>query len=123
MTTLLEIKGIEKSFGLTHALRGVNLKIETGEIHALIGENGAGKSTLMKILSGVQKQDAGEVFLEGERYSPKSPLDALHKGVAMIYQELNLAPHLSAEENILLGQEPSAGGWIYAAKGQKIARD
>ena len=108
----LRIEKIRKSFGGTHALKSVSLDVAAGEVHALIGENGAGKSTLMKILSGAYQPDAGEVFLNGAPYAPRDPLHARRSGVEMIYQELNLAPHLSVEENILLGVEPSRLGWV-----------
>src|SRR5438128_5028641 len=99
MTTppALRLIAIRKSFGATRALRGVSLEIAPGEVHALIGENGAGKSTLMKILSGAHKADEGAMELGGEPYAPSDPHDARMKGVAMIYQELNLALHLSAQ--------------------------
>lgn len=108
----LRIQNIRKSFGSTHALKNVSLEIAPGEVHAVIGENGAGKSTLMKILSGAYQPDVGEIYLNGERYSARDPLHARRSGVEMIYQELNLAPHLSVEENILLGVEPSRFGWV-----------
>jgi ribose transport system ATP-binding protein len=108
----LRISGVRKSFGSTQALKNVSLEIAPGEVHALIGENGAGKSTLMKILSGAYQADAGEIYLNGELYTPRDPLQARRSGVEMIYQELNLAPHLSVEENILLGSEPSRFGWV-----------
>jgi ribose transport system ATP-binding protein len=108
----LRIQKIRKSFGGTRALKSVSLELAAGEVHALIGENGAGKSTLMKILSGAYQPDAGEAFLNGAPYSPRDPLHARRSGVEMIYQELNLAPHLSVEENILLGVEPSRLGWL-----------
>jgi ABC-type sugar transport system ATPase subunit len=85
--------------------------VRAGEVHALIGENGAGKSTLMKVLSGALAPDAGELRLDGAPYAPRSPADGLARGVAMIYQELSLAPHLSATENILLGAQPRAAAW------------
>src|SRR4051812_19159940 len=119
----LRIRGIRKSFGSTHALRNVNLEIRPGEVHALIGENGAGKSTLMKILSGAYQPDTGEVLLNGELYSPCDPLHARRKGIAMIYQELNLAPDLSVEENILLGVEPSRFGWINRKERRRTAQN
>ena len=111
-TAALRLTGIQKAFGATRALRGVSLDIAPGEVHALIGENGAGKSTLMKILSGAHAADAGSMELGGQPYLPENPHDARMKGVAMIYQELNLALHLSAQENILLGAESARGGWI-----------
>jgi ribose transport system ATP-binding protein len=108
----LRLTGIQKSFGATRALRQVSLEIAPGEVHALIGENGAGKSTLMKVLSGAHRADAGTMELGGQPYRPEDPNDARRKGVAMIYQELNLALHLSAQENILLGAESARLGWI-----------
>src|SRR5439155_3981343 len=88
---------------------GVDLAVDRGEVLALVGENGAGKSTLMKVLSGAYQADSGEMWLEGEPYHPRNPLEARRAGVAMIYQELSLAPHLSVAENILLGLEPRRG--------------
>jgi ribose transport system ATP-binding protein len=118
----LRLTGITKSFGATHALRGVSLEIAPGEVHALIGENGAGKSTLMKILSGAHAADAGTMELAGVPYAPTDPHDARLKGVAMIYQELNLALHLTAEENILLGAESTRAGWIDRKASRERAR-
>ena len=108
---LLRLTGIAKAFGATRALRGVSFDVAPGEVHALIGENGAGKSTLMKILSGAHPADAGTMELGGRPYVPANPHDARLKGVAMIYQELNLALHLSVQENILLGAESASLGW------------
>ena len=105
----LVMTGVRKSFGATHALQGVDLEVRSGEVLALVGENGAGKSTLMKVLSGAHRPDDGQMWLDGQSYSPRDPLDARNRGVAMIYQELSLAPHLSVMENILLGIEPTAG--------------
>ena len=98
----LRLDGISKSFGATQALRSVSLEVAPAEVHALIGENGAGKSTLLKILSGAHPSDSGAMELDGRPYRPAGPLDARERGVAMIYQEVNLAPHLSVRENILL---------------------
>lgn len=108
----LRLTDVHKRFGATQALGGVTLEIAPGEIHALIGENGAGKSTLMKVLSGAHRPDSGELHLDAEPYAPADPLDARRRGVAMIYQELNLALHLTVAENILLGSEPARLGWI-----------
>jgi ribose transport system ATP-binding protein len=115
------MSGVRKSFGATQALRGVSFEVAPGEVHALIGENGAGKSTLMKILSGAHQPDAGSVMLDGVPFSSESPLQARRSGIAMIYQELNLAPHLTVEENIMLGAEPAALGWIYRARRRSLA--
>jgi ribose transport system ATP-binding protein len=104
------MEGICKRFGATQALRGVSLALWPGQALALIGENGAGKSTLMKVLSGAHAPDAGAMELDGQRYAPRGPHAARLAGVAMIYQELNLAPHLSVEENVMLGQEHARFG-------------
>lgn len=114
MSTLprLQMQDVHKRFGATWALRGVNLSIQPGEIHALVGENGAGKSTLMKVLSGAVLPDRGQIWLDGQPFVPGSPLHARRAGVAMIYQELSLAPHLTVMENILLGIEPHWGPWV-----------
>ena len=102
----LEMRGINKSFAGNSVLADVNLSARTGEVHALVGENGAGKSTLMKILAGVYQPDAGEISIDGSRIYFSRPSDALAQGVAMIYQELSLAPDLTVAENIFLGREP-----------------
>jgi ribose transport system ATP-binding protein len=112
MTPRLEMRGVRKRFGATVALNGVDLAVAAGECHALVGQNGAGKSTLMKVLSGAHAADDGEMRLDGEPYRPRDPLDARRRGVAMIYQELSLAPHLTVEENIVLGLEPARFGWL-----------
>jgi len=108
----LRMTGISKAFGSTRALIEVDLDVRPGEVHALVGENGAGKSTLVKVLSGALQADAGRMRLEGKAYAPRGPLDARAAGVAMIYQELSLAPDLSVEENVLLGVEPTAFGFV-----------
>ena len=113
---------VRKSFGATQALRNVSLDIGPGEVHALIGENGAGKSTLMKVLSGAYQPDGGSLELEGSPFEPENPLHARRCGIAMIYQELNLAPHLSVEENILLGSEPARFGWLNRGRRRDLAR-
>ncbi len=105
-TPALEMRGITKSFAGNTVLSDVNLTARAGEALALIGENGAGKSTLMKILAGVHQPDAGEILIDGGTLTFARPADALAAGVAMIYQELSLAPHLTVAENIFLGREP-----------------
>ncbi|MBN2210665.1 MAG: sugar ABC transporter ATP-binding protein [Sedimentisphaerales bacterium] len=108
----LVMRGVSKAFGATRALRDVSLDVQGGEVSALVGENGAGKSTLMKVLSGAIKADKGTIELEGRAYRPGNPLQARREGVAMIYQELSLAEHLTVEENIVLGVEPTRFGLL-----------
>jgi len=115
------MRGVRRSFGATKALRGVELSVAPGEVMALVGENGAGKSTLMKILSGAIPPDEGKMFLDGAAYVPGNPLHARQSGVAMIYQELALAPHLSVMENILLGIEPTRGPLLKRAEMRRRA--
>jgi ribose transport system ATP-binding protein len=117
-----EMRGIRKVFGGTIAVDEVALRVAPGEVCALVGQNGAGKSTLMSILSGALQPDAGEMSLAGAPYRPASPLDARKAGVAMIYQELSLAPHLSVAENILLGVEPTRRGLVDWSGMRTIAR-
>ncbi len=101
----LEMNDISKNFPGVHALDHVTLKIKKGEVHALIGENGAGKSTLMKVLAGVYKPDAGEIKIDGKPVCLSDPQHAINSGISIIYQELNLVPHLNAIQNVMLGHE------------------
>jgi ribose transport system ATP-binding protein len=107
-----EMRGVRKAFGATIALDDVDLAVRNGEVCALVGQNGAGKSTLMAVLAGALKPDAGRMMLDGVPYLPRHPRDARLAGVAMIHQELSLAPHLSVMENLLLGVEPTRFGFI-----------
>jgi ABC-type sugar transport system ATPase subunit len=109
---VLRMAEISKAYGATRALDGVTFELGRGEVHALLGENGAGKSTMMKVLSGAVAPDSGRMSLDGRPYAPSGPLDGLRSGISMIYQELNLAPHLTVEENVMLGREAHAGGWL-----------
>ena len=114
MSTILEMRGISKSFPGVKALRDVNLVVQSGEIHAICGENGAGKSTLMKVLSGVYPHGSyeGEIFFEGVERQFSSISDSEHLGIIIIHQELALVPLLSITENIFLGNEPATMGII-----------
>lgn len=106
---ILEMRKIVKEFPGVIALNQVDFFCQRGEIHALIGENGAGKSTLIKLLSGASKQTSGEILFKGENFHVSSPFEAMKKGIAIIYQELNLVTNLNAYENIFLGREPKKG--------------
>jgi len=109
---VLGATGIAKRFGPTIALDDVELTLEAGMVHAVVGENGAGKSTLMNVLVGAVRPDSGEMRLADENYSPGSPHEARRRGIALIHQELSLCPHLSVEDNILLGAERTRMGWV-----------
>src|SRR5919112_6841400 len=110
--SLLRMEGITKSFAGVAALSGVDLTLERGEVHALVGENGAGKSTLIKIMTGAYTRDGGEMFLEGREVDFRTPEDAQGAGVVAVYQEVNLLTYRTVAENIYLGREPRRFGLI-----------
>ncbi len=118
---VLVVRGLAKAFGGTRALDGVDLEVGPGEVHAVLGENGAGKSTLMKILSGSVQPDAGRVELVGREHAPRSPDEARRAGVAIVPQEPELAPHLTVEENIVLGAEPARYGVVNRSRMREVA--
>ena len=101
----LKLSGIKKSFGGVHALRGVDLEIRRGEIHCLAGENGCGKSTLIKAISGVHEPDEGTIWIDGEEMKHMKPMDAIGKGIQVIYQDFAVFPNLTVAENIALNGE------------------
>ena len=105
-SVLLEMRDIVKEFAGVRVLDGVHFSLESGEVHALVGENGAGKSTLMKILGGVYRAEGGEVLLHGKSQNFTSPRAAAQAGIAIIHQELSLVPTMSVAENLLLGRQP-----------------
>lgn len=111
-TSLLSMHGIYKAFPGVQALENVDFDLQHGEIHALVGENGAGKSTLVKIITGVERPDAGSIQLEGNSIQTRSPQHAQELGISTVYQEINLCENLSVAENILLGREPRKLGRI-----------
>jgi len=102
----LEMRGVVKTFPGVKALDHAQLKLRPGTVHALMGENGAGKSTLMKCMFGIYKMDEGEILFEGQKVSINGPLDALHRGIAMVHQELQPIPERSIGENIYVGRYP-----------------
>src|SRR6266540_1548571 len=103
---ILEVENVSKGFPGVKALDSVSFQLCKGEVHALVGENGAGKSTLMKILSGVYQADEGTIRYKGEVISFRDVSQAREAGIGIIYQELNLIPHLSVAANIFIGREP-----------------
>ena len=106
MSLVVEMVEIEKRFTGVHALKGVNFDLNTGEVHALMGENGAGKSTLMKVLSGVYQCESGEVRVDGQHINPTSPRHAQDLGIGIIHQELSLMNDLTVAQNVFIGREP-----------------
>lgn len=120
---LLDLNGIEKNFGPVKVLHGVELSLQAGSVHALMGENGAGKSTLMKVLAGVHKSDKGTVSINGKQVQIVSPKHSQELGVAMIHQELSPVPEMTVAENIFLGREPRKGMFLDYAKMYKMTEE
>jgi ribose transport system ATP-binding protein len=118
---LLRMQNIRKVFSGVVALDDVNLTLERGEVHSLVGENGAGKSTLIKVMTGAYKRDGGEMFLEGAAVNFRSPEDAQHAGVVAVYQEVNLLMFRTVAENIFLNREPRRFGLLDWGKMNKGA--
>jgi len=119
---MLTMKGIYKAFPGVQALEDVDFALKKGEIHALVGENGAGKSTLIKVLTGVERHDAGIITFDGQEVHVRSPQHAQLLGISTVYQELNLCPNLTVAENILIGREPRKFGRIDWARMNAQAR-
>lgn len=112
--SVLEMRHIYKTFPGVKALQDVDFTLKKGEIHALMGENGAGKSTLIKVLTGVEEFETGEIMIEGCDHPVinRSPQEAQSRGISTVYQEINLCPNLSVAENLFIGREPRKGGFI-----------
>jgi len=117
----VRVVGLRKSFPGVQAIRSATLDIESGEIHALVGENGAGKSTLIKVVTGAHRADGGAFELFGAPAHLRDPADGLRAGVAAIYQELTLAPAMSVRDNLFLGREPARGGVIDRGREVELA--
>ena len=118
---LLSMSGITKSFPGVRALDGVDLDVQAGEVHCLLGQNGAGKSTLIKVLAGAHQPDTGTIRWRGEEVTLRSPIAAMRLGIATIYQELDLVEHLSVAENVHLGHEPTTAGFVVRGKAAKAS--
>lgn len=118
---ILEMENISKAFPGVQALDNVQLKVRKGTVHALMGENGAGKSTLMKILIGIYKKDTGRILFDGEEIDVTNTNYALHKGISMIFQELNPIPYMTVAENIYVGREPLQKNRIFIDKKKMVS--
>jgi ribose transport system ATP-binding protein len=118
---LLTMSGITKSFPGVRALDGVDLDVQAGEVHCLLGQNGAGKSTLIKVLAGAHQPDEGTIGWRGTHVTLKSPIAAMRLGIATIYQELDLVEGLSVAENVHLGHEPTAAGFVVRGKAARAS--
>ncbi|MEV0219766.1 sugar ABC transporter ATP-binding protein [Streptomyces sp. NPDC050704] len=118
---LLTMSVITKSFPGVRALDGVDLDVQAGEVHCLLGQNGAGKSTLIKVLAGAHQPDDGTIGWRGEQVTLRSPIAAMRLGIATIYQELDLVEGLSVAENVYLGHEPTSAGFVVRGKDEKAA--
>jgi ribose transport system ATP-binding protein len=121
-TPLLEMRGIEKSFGTVRALKGVDLEVRAGEVHCVLGQNGAGKSTLIKTLAGAHQPTAGTILWDGEPIAVADPTAALALGIATMYQELDVVDGLTVAENIFLGHELSTGGVLRRGEAARETR-
>ncbi len=122
--TALELRGIVKTFGALRANDGVDLVVEWGQVHALLGENGAGKSTLMNVVYGLTRPDAGEIVFDGRRVTIHRPGDAIGLGIGMVHQHFMLIPPLTVAENVVLGREtPRPGGFLDRAVAARTVRE
>ncbi|WP_234998657.1 sugar ABC transporter ATP-binding protein [Demequina sp. NBRC 110057] len=121
--SLLEVRGLVKTFGNARALKGVDLQVRPGEVHCVLGQNGAGKSTLIKTLSGAHQPDEGEIIWNGEPVTIDNPVAALELGIATMYQELDVVDGLTIAENIFLGHEIDKGGVLRRREANRRTRE
>ncbi len=122
MSLILELQNISKHYPGVKALEEVSLRLYSGEVHALLGENGAGKSTLVKVMTGAQSKDGGDIVFLGEKQHFCTPIEAQKIGISTVYQEVNLVPNLSVAQNLFLGHEPKRFGLIHFNKMYADAR-
>jgi D-xylose transport system ATP-binding protein len=120
---LLELRGVNKSFGPVHVLHDIDLKVYPGQVTALVGDNGAGKSTLVKCIAGIYPVDSGEFFFEGKPVSFTGPRDAASLGIEIVYQDLALADNLDIVQNLFLGREIRKFGMLDEATMERKARE
>ncbi len=119
MTPVLELQGITKRFPGVLANDHIDLTLEQGEIHALLGENGAGKTTLMNILYGLYQPDEGEILVRGQQIKVHSPSDAIAAGIGMVHQHFMLVPVFTVTENVMLGDEDVKAGWCLGSQSRR----
>jgi D-xylose transport system ATP-binding protein len=122
-TPLLELRGINKSFGAVHVLHDVDLRIYPGQVTALVGDNGAGKSTLVKTIAGIYPIDSGDYLFDGQPVTVHSPKDAAALGIEIVYQDLALCDNLDIVENMFLGRETRSGLLLSESSMEQQARD
>ncbi len=120
---MLEVKGLNKSFGPVHVLHDVDLTVYPGQVTALVGDNGAGKSTLVKCIAGINHIDSGEVLFEGEPVHITDPRDAARLGIEFVYQDLALADNLDITQNMFLGREIRRFGFMHDGEMERKARE
>ena len=122
-TPILELRGVEKSFGAVQVLHGVDLKVYSGKVTALVGDNGAGKSTLIKSIAGIHAIDGGQILFDGQPVSITGPRDSAALGLEVVYQDLALADNLDVVQNMFLGRERKHGIILDEASMEQAARD
>ncbi|MFI9818416.1 ATP-binding cassette domain-containing protein [Saccharothrix variisporea] len=119
---ILELRGINKTFGPVHVLHDIDFTVQPGEVTALVGDNGAGKSTLVKCIAGIHPIDSGEVYFEGQQVNIHGPRDAAHLGIEVVYQDLALCDNLDIVQNMFLGRERGKAGLLDEADMEQAAR-
>ncbi|NUT98525.1 MAG: sugar ABC transporter ATP-binding protein [Saccharothrix sp.] len=119
---ILDLRGINKSFGPVHVLHDIDFTVQPGEVTALVGDNGAGKSTLVKCIAGIHPIDSGEVYFEGQQVNIHGPRDAAHLGIEVVYQDLALCDNLDIVQNMFLGRERGKAGLLDEADMEQAAR-
>ena len=120
---IIEMRGITKTFGNTHALKQVDFELRKGEVLSLLGENGAGKTTLMRVLYGMYAPDSGEILYEGEPVEFHRPVDAIKRGICMVHQHFMLVPYFTVTENVIAGEEPTRGIFVDQKKARQQVKD